>query len=43
MGGAVVDAVVVLDFVARKEAETLDRRLIEIVKMLSKMCGEFGE
>ena len=38
--GAVLDGCIVLNFVTKKEVGVLDGKLIEIVKILSKMCGE---
>jgi len=38
--GSVLDACIALTFVTKKDVEVLDRKLVEIVKILSKMCGE---
>jgi four helix bundle protein len=40
--GAVLDACIALSFVTKKEIEVLDGKLVEIVKILSKMCGELS-
>ena len=39
--GAVLDGCIALSFVMKKEVRVLDGKLIEIVKILSTMCGEF--
>jgi four helix bundle protein len=38
--GAVLDGCIALSFVTNKAVEVLDGKLIEIVKILSAMCGE---
>ena len=36
-----MDGCIALSFVMKKEVRVLDGKLIEIVKILSAMCGEF--
>jgi four helix bundle protein len=38
--GAVLDGCIALSFVTKNEVRVLDGKLIEIVKMLSTMCGD---
>ena len=38
--GSVLDACIAMSFVTKDASRVLDEKLVEIVKILSKMCGD---